>query len=77
MMYSLRICQHLTFRSNINIHESEGETQNSVSPPFLKNNAIAKKNLIEKLYECKLSLLGANGWYILECERWRIKLIST
>lgn len=28
-----------------------------------------KKNLILKLHECKLSLLGGNGCYILQSER--------
>lgn len=55
MTYSLKICLHLTFRSNINTHESERETQNSLFPISGKTMQL-QKNLIEKLYECKLSL---------------------
>lgn len=57
MMYSSKICLHLTFRSNTNTHESDQETQNSVFPIARKTMQL-QKNLIEKLYECKLSLFG-------------------
>lgn len=68
MTYSLKICLHLTFRSNINTHESERETQNSLFPISGKTMQL-QKNLIEKLYECKLSLFwGGNGCYILQSE---------
>ncbi len=78
MMYSLKICQHLTFRSNTNTHESEREPQNSVFLISDKTTQLyIKKNLIENLPECKLNLVGANGCYTLQSERGGIKLKST
>lgn len=70
----------MTFRSNTNTnaHEKEAGTYISLFPHFRKNNDIVKKkNLIEKLYECKLSLFGSTGCYTLQSERGGIKLIST
>lgn len=80
MMYSLKICQHLTLRSNTNTHESERGTQNSLFLISGQNNAIVrKKNLIEKsAVNINWASLGANGSYILQSEReGGIKLIST
>lgn len=77
MMYSLKIHQHLTFRSNTNTRESERGRQNSLFLISGKTMQV-QKNLIEKLHECKLSLVGAR-WMLRTTKRRRggIRLIST
>lgn len=69
MMYSLKICRHLTFRSNTNTRESERGRQNSLFLISGKTMQV-QKNLIEKLHECKLSLVGAR-WMLRTTKKRR------